>query len=290
MQWSRAKGVAGLCLCVSACGGSLADDGANGGTAGAGKPLHAGRVSNHGGAESLGGQSARTGGEAIGGPVHAASNAGGEGAAAMGGAVNTGGFLPTGDTVSVGGAALSGGPSTTGGSDATGGIDATGGARSSGGATTSAGEAGSAGSSGRLTARAIGASTVGGHTCALLDDGSVTCWGRNDYGQLGNGSTINSAVPVAVFGITSATAIAVGGLHTCALLDDGSVTCWGRNDYGQLGLGYRSDASHYLPGLVLNLGSAVLGVERRWPARKWHYAGQYGSGTRGRIRTRVTPC
>src|SRR2546430_10538083 len=84
--------------------------------------------------------------------------------------------------------------------------------------------------------------TGGGfHTCALLQDGSVRCWGQNDYGQLGNGTVssaqVSNATPVEVIGITTATAVTAGGYHACALLQNGSVRCWGQNDYGQLGDG-----------------------------------------------------
>jgi alpha-tubulin suppressor-like RCC1 family protein len=84
------------------------------------------------------------------------------------------------------------------------------------------------------------------HTCALLSDGTVKCWGKNDYGQLGLGDVQsrgdatnemgdNLASVDLGFG-NSATAIATGAVHTCALLKNGAVKCWGRND-GQLGLG-----------------------------------------------------
>ncbi|MEJ2552655.1 MAG: RCC1 repeat-containing protein [Gammaproteobacteria bacterium] len=74
-------------------------------------------------------------------------------------------------------------------------------------------------------------------TCELLADGKVICWGGNENGQLGDGSTTGSIVPVTVSGITTASAIATGYYSTCALLADGTVKCWGDNQYGQLGNG-----------------------------------------------------
>lgn len=82
----------------------------------------------------------------------------------------------------------------------------------------------------------------GGHTCALLISGSVSCWGRNSNGQLGDGSTGERRAPIAVSGLAeSVTAIAAGGGHTCALLQSGGVACWGRNSAGQLGNGATTD-------------------------------------------------
>ncbi|HNI36603.1 MAG TPA: hypothetical protein PLV93_14470, partial [Microthrixaceae bacterium] len=77
------------------------------------------------------------------------------------------------------------------------------------------------------------------HTCAVVGDvsagaGTVRCWGNNDRGQLGNGTTTASSTPVAVPGLTKVTDVAAGFGHTCAVSDQ-RVWCWGRNDFGQLG-------------------------------------------------------
>jgi alpha-tubulin suppressor-like RCC1 family protein len=72
------------------------------------------------------------------------------------------------------------------------------------------------------------------HTCAIRDDHTAWCWGRNDAGQLGDGTTEDRTSPVQVATRTSLVAIAPGGRHTCALGEDGSVWCWGSNDNGQL--------------------------------------------------------
>lgn len=79
------------------------------------------------------------------------------------------------------------------------------------------------------------ASGVGDHVCAVVQGGGVRCWGKNDFGQLGNGSTINSSVPVTVTGLTDAVQVATGGWSTCARRSNGRVVCWGRNAFGQLG-------------------------------------------------------
>jgi alpha-tubulin suppressor-like RCC1 family protein len=82
------------------------------------------------------------------------------------------------------------------------------------------------------------------HTCALLRDGTVECWGQGIEGQLGDGLGKDSLRPVRVLAADSAggsaplekvTAVAAGSQHTCALLDDGKVYCWGSNRLGQLG-------------------------------------------------------
>jgi alpha-tubulin suppressor-like RCC1 family protein len=88
--------------------------------------------------------------------------------------------------------------------------------------------------------RATAVATGTNYACALLLDGTVQCWGSNDYGQLGSGSTTDSTTPVPVSGVTSAVAIAAGGAHACALRTDGTVVCWGANERGELGLGTSS--------------------------------------------------
>src|SRR5438105_334566 len=65
------------------------------------------------------------------------------------------------------------------------------------------------------------------HTCALMGDAAVRCWGRNAEGELGDGTTENRSKPTPVKGVSNAKQIAMAAHSTCALLADGTVTCWG---------------------------------------------------------------
>ena len=106
--------------------------------------------------------------------------------------------------------------------------------------------------------------SLGEHfTCAILDDSSLKCWGYNQYGQLGIGTSsgTNSAPQSVNLGSgRTASSVALGQSHTCAILDDGSLKCWGFGSYGQLGLG--NSISHYTPQSV-NLGTGRSGVNKR---------------------------
>jgi alpha-tubulin suppressor-like RCC1 family protein len=93
-------------------------------------------------------------------------------------------------------------------------------------------------------------SSIRDHTCALIADGSVRCWGYNRLGQLGDGTTTSGHIPVMVKGISGVRQIAAGYVHTCALVDGGAIECWGGNEWGQLGDGTTS----------VNSGPVVAGI------------------------------
>ncbi|CAE7190267.1 UVR8, partial [Symbiodinium pilosum] len=94
----------------------------------------------------------------------------------------------------------------------------------------------------------------GSHTCALEVSGTVRCWGWGEFGQLGDGRTLDSLYPVRVAHIEHADAICSGALHSCAV-EDGMVKCWGWGERGQLGMfnGTRRTENSAVPVVVEGL-------------------------------------
>jgi alpha-tubulin suppressor-like RCC1 family protein len=94
-----------------------------------------------------------------------------------------------------------------------------------------------------LTAPATSIAAGGNHTCALLSEGTVACWGRNQSGQVGMPASAQALAPTKVQNIALVTALFAGYSHTCALLADSTARCWGNNQEGQLGDGKTLNAS-----------------------------------------------
>jgi alpha-tubulin suppressor-like RCC1 family protein len=139
-----------------------------------------------------------------------------------------------------------------------------------------------------LSAGVVAVATGAWHTCAVMNTGSVKCWGYNYYGQLGNGTTTDVPVPVDVLGVVGATAVSAGGHHSCTLAL-GGVQCWGFNGNGQLGDGTNGNYSTAtaVDGLASGVASISAGVGyscavtdggeiKCWGA---NFYGQLGDGT-----------
>ena len=110
----------------------------------------------------------------------------------------------------------------------------------------------------------------GQHTCALLQDGGLRCWGLNDRGQLGYGNLANlgddeSLAGLAGIGVPPVVAVQAGARHTCARIGGGAVRCWGKNDAGELGYASTIDTPEaLLPGGDVNLGGSASLLELGW--------------------------
>ena len=132
----------------------------------------------------------------------------------------------------------------------------------------------------------LGGVTYSAHTCVILLDQSVWCWGGNANGELGQGDTAVYAGPVKVKNLASINRIAVGGAHTCAVNANNDLYCWGRNTSGQIGNAVVTPA--LLPQLILSgvtsklaLGSVhtcIIKTDGKPYCRGANSNGQLGSG------------
>lgn len=114
--------------------------------------------------------------------------------------------------------------------------------------------------------------TSGVHSCAILSDNTIKCWGYNGFGQLGlgdtasrgdTGSEMGDALPIVNLGSgRTALEISLGYYHTCARLDNGSVKCWGYNANGQLGLGHPTSVGGAGGDMGDSLPIISLGTDR----------------------------
>lgn len=131
-----------------------------------------------------------------------------------------------------------------------------------------------------------------GFSCVLEVDRTVSCWGKNDCGQLGDGSFTDRSAPVRVQDLGGVHAIALGRAHACAVLHDWTLWCWGDNAHGELVDGTRlpSPRPKMIHGLFdvaeVGLGDGFTCArtnDRERSVRCWgrNDAGQAGDGTTG---------
>jgi alpha-tubulin suppressor-like RCC1 family protein len=139
-----------------------------------------------------------------------------------------------------------------------------------------------------VTGRSLAVAGGSAHSVTLNDDGTVWTWGANYSGQLGNGTTADSAVPQQVPGLTGIVAVAAGEAHTLALTAAGTVWAWGDNSHGQLGTGSTInslipvqipelvDVASISAGRLHSMAMKNDGSMWAWGA---NYNGQLGDGT-----------
>ena len=127
-----------------------------------------------------------------------------------------------------------------------------------------------------------------GHTCAILGNATVACFGYNGNGQLGDGTTQDAKAPVAVAGLVGAKRLSLGGSHSCVVNTSGNVYCWGLNQRGQLANGDLKNSA--TPAAVLGLPlisevaaggfhTCALGSTGTVHCWGWNGYGQLGNAT-----------
>ncbi len=146
-----------------------------------------------------------------------------------------------------------------------------------------------------LSSGIVSISAGSSHCLAITGDGRVLAWGSNDYGQLGDGTNVDTSTPVEVNGLTRVIAVAAGPGHSLALKDDGTVWAWGNNYHGNLGDG--TTESRLTPVQVQGLTGvkaiaagamesfAIKGDGTLW-AWGFNGRGELGDGT---LEDRLTP-
>lgn len=141
-----------------------------------------------------------------------------------------------------------------------------------------------------LSSNVMTVTAAADHTCALMTTGSVKCWGKNEFGKLGDGTTDDRLTPADVVGLnTGATAVTAGWNHTCALTSVGGIKCWGRNSHGKLGDGTTDDRLTPVDVVGLHTGAIAItageghtcvllstGTAKCWG---WNIYGQVGDST-----------
>jgi alpha-tubulin suppressor-like RCC1 family protein len=141
---------------------------------------------------------------------------------------------------------------------------------------------------GGLTFTSVAVGNSYGFACGLTTAGAAYCWGNNQFGELGDGTTVNRLTPVPVSGGLAFASISTGGVQTCAVTVAGVAYCWGYNGYGQLGNASSANSSTPVAvagGLVFASvsagGSQTCGLTPAGAAYCWgsNINGQLGDST-----------
>lgn len=126
------------------------------------------------------------------------------------------------------------------------------------------------------------------HSCAVMADGGVKCWGYDRFGQVGNGAPGSPNVPNDVIGVEHAIDVGTGAHFSCALIDDGTVRCWGHGYHYQLGNGELIEtdvagapAENVAGATAMAVGGEFVCVIVEGKVRCWgrNDAGQLGRGS-----------
>ncbi|HQY63467.1 MAG: hypothetical protein IPQ09_07830 [Myxococcales bacterium] len=128
-----------------------------------------------------------------------------------------------------------------------------------------------------LSGAVVALSSGGSHTCALLADDTVQCWGWNNSGELGDGTRAQRTSAVALVGLGGTPrAVSAGVSHTCARLSDGAIKCWGGNTFGSLGDG--TATQQLTPVSVSSLGGTPIALSAG-QSNIFHSCAALGDGT-----------
>lgn len=127
-----------------------------------------------------------------------------------------------------------------------------------------------------------------GHSCAIVEQGRVVCWGENGDGQLGDGTFVSSDTPVLVSNIDGVVELGLGSNHSCALRTDGSIWCWGDATFRQIGQSTDSGVPVAVTG-VTNAGGLAAGSHHNCVYLNGGTAMCWGAGAAGQLGHGLNP-